>query len=156
MGKLYQINNKVSLEESSDSYTFYLAEKAYISVNKKDKLSLKTTIVSLVNGGIAKQVELARALGLSKQAISNYLKSYRESGVSGLADRRPASHGIPEKIEKRVVELLSTSMKKMDIVKTISQEFGKSISRTKIYDIRKKHLSVIQERQSQEGNEKKK
>ena len=44
-------------------------------------------------------------------------------------------------IEKRTVELLRSSTKRVDIPKIITQEFGKSISRAQVYKIRKKYLS---------------
>lgn len=156
MGKVYRINKQLSLKDSPDAYTLILGEKAHISIKKKDRLSLKTTIVSLINGGLAKQTELAEAFDISRQSISKYLKSYSEAGIAGLADQRPSSHGINKEIEKRVLELLSTSAKKTEILKIIVQEFGKQISRTKLYELRKKHLSEIQEIQSKESGEKKK
>lgn len=147
---------KLNIEETSTLYTVSLENRVLFQISKKDRLSLKVAIVAMVNTGLAKQVELAKCFHLRRETIANYVKAYKKSGLAGLPDRRTGPDGISDEIEKRVVELLSTSMKKTDIVKTISQEFGKTISRTKVYNIRKQYLSVIQKRQSQESNEKKK
>jgi transposase len=143
MGERKSINKRLSLEETPDSYIFYLGEEAHIKVKKEEPLSLKVAIVALASGGLAKQGELAKVFGMRRQTIWNYLKAYRKYGVSGLANHRSGSHGIPDEIEKRVVELLLRATQRVEIPKIIAQEFGKSISRAKVYEIRKKHLSDL-------------
>ncbi len=120
MGTRKPINKQLSLEETLDSYIFYLGEEAHIKVKKEEPLSLKVSIVALVNGGLAKQVELAKVFGIRRQTIWKYLKAYRKNGISGLADHRSGSHGIPSEIEKRVVELLLKATKRVEIPKIIA------------------------------------
>ena len=151
--KKSRINKCLSIEETEDSYTFFLGEKAHLTVKKADKMSLKLAIVSIVNGRLARQVELSRILGISRQSISNYMKRYRECGLSALADQRPHSHGIPQKIEKRVIELLSTPKKKKEIADIIFQEFGREISRTKIYEIRKQNHAELEDKAKKKAGE---
>lgn len=151
--------SKVRIEETSEQYSVFLDEneEQLFEIQKEDRLSLKMAIVSMVNSGLATQVELAKIFHLRRETIANYVKAYKKSGISGLGDLRMGSHGIPDAVENRIVELLrSATTKKVEIPQIIQREFGKSISRTKIYGIRKKHLSVIQECQSQKGDEKKK
>jgi len=122
-------------------------------VKKEDKLALKIAIVTIIEGGLAKQVELAKALGIRRQTISKYLGFYRESGVASLIDGRTGSHGISKEIENRVVELLTDSIKKVEIPKIIASEYGMNISKTKIYEIRKEHLSYIENQLQMKKNQ---
>jgi transposase-like protein len=131
-----------------------LGEEAHVKVKKEDPLSLKVAMVALVNGGLAKQSELARAFNIRRQTIWNYLQTYRKFGLSGLADHRVGSHGIADEIEKRVVDLLIKSSKRVEIPKMIAQEFGKSISRAKVYEIRRKHLLKIKQVCNDKGEKK--
>lgn len=150
--------SQLSIKETQDFYSVCLCQKRILKIDRGDRLSLKVAIITMINSGLAKQVELAKAFHLSRETISNYLKTYEKSGVAGLVDRRLRSHGIPEEIEKRVVELLiEHTTKKVDIAGIISQEFGQSIGRTKIYEIRKRHLRHIEEHlQSRDTKKRKK
>lgn len=139
---------QLTIEETSDLYRVSLETKLLFEIKKDDRLSLKVAIISMINTGLARQVELAKSFYLRRETIANYVKAYKKLGLVGLIGHSTGRHGIPDAIEERIVELLCcTSAKKAEVIKIISQEFGKTISRTKIYEIRKKYLSDIKKQQ---------
>jgi transposase len=127
----------------------------FFKIRKNDRLALKVAIISMVNSGLAKQVDLAKAFHLHRDSISKYLKAYRQLGLASLTNQRTGPRGVPHEMEKRVIELLSATTIRTEIPKIILREFGESISRTQVYKIRKRHLSEREkEQQSQFKGEK--
>lgn len=147
---------QLSIKELQEIYIVSLGEKTLFTIKKNDHFAIKMGIISMVNTGLFKQVDLAKSFHLHRDTIANYLKAYEKSGLTGLIERQPGPQGIPEEIEKRIIKLLLESAKRVEIPKIILQEFGKSISRTKVYEIRKKYLSEIKKIQVKEPSAKKK
>ena len=69
--------SKLLIEENQDEYIVRLGKNTLFKIKKGDRLSIRVAIISLVNCGLVKKVDLARAFHLHRDTISNYLKLYK-------------------------------------------------------------------------------
>lgn len=97
------INPDLAFERRDGRITYFTGAGPFASHDVKDVASFKSVIAQLCDLGAAKQAQITRAFGVTKNTVVRALRSYREKGQAGFyAERRTrgAAVLVPSKLEQ--------------------------------------------------------
>ena len=87
--------SKIKIIETENMQNIIVSGNPYMSWDKRDELAPKIAIVQLYQQGIAKQEELAEIFKVHVKSVYNYITTYRESGLNGLASLYFLGQSLP-------------------------------------------------------------
>ncbi len=137
------INNIMSVSERDGRYYYFCRELPVYFHNVEDKASFRMFTAQLCCTGMAMQVEIIRAFGVSSNSVKRSVKKYREYGAA--AFYKPVHGGGPTVITDRIKEASERLFAEGFTAKEISEKLNikydtlkKAIQQGRVVEYKKK------------------
>ncbi len=140
-----QINNNLGVIRDADTVTYIYGSLPVFSHHVDDKKTFKMFTSQLYVNGSAKQAEICRAFGISKNSMKRWVKIYREKGAAGFFEqpkRRGPAVLTPSVVEE-VQKLLDNGQSIPDIARKLNLKadtLRKALSAGKLLQPEKKRI----------------
>ena len=107
------VNNQIGFEKRNGSVYYFHGHLPLFQHDEGDAASFRLITSQIVNSGTAKQVEIAKAFGVSAISIKRYVKILREKGPAGFFEekRRRGTHVLKEDVLAEAQNLLTKGEK---------------------------------------------
>ncbi len=103
------INNQIAFEKREGTVYYFHGMMPLFHHHENDLASFRMITSQIVDSGVAKQIEIVKAFGVSVISVKRYVKIYREKGVAGFFEkkRKRGPHILKEEVLAKAQSLLN-------------------------------------------------